>query len=233
MVESAILFGIGASIFFTGAVFSFLFAVQNGSLRSPFYFLPPLVSLIAGSAYVGMFALETELIAFGADVELLRFADWAITTPLITYYLGHLAGVERSIKIAAAVANVVMIALGYVFVAVSGTIQWVAFGASMICFVALLYLFVQTFGRALIGASQASRSLFISLRDLTVATWSVYPVVYLLGPIGLGVIHPADVAFLVMALDLTAKVGLISIILFRQYTLNTYLSYDVPAPSGE
>lgn len=232
MVEAAILFGVGASVFFTGAVFSLLFAVQNGSLRSPFYFLPPLVSLIAGIAYVGMYGIETELIAFGVEVELLRFADWAITTPLITYYLGRLAGVERSIRVVAVLTNVVMISLGYVFVAVSGTVQWVAFGASVICFVALIYLFVQTFGRALIGASQASRSLFVSLRDLTVATWSIYPVVYLLGPIGLEVLHSADVVFLVMALDLTAKVGLISIILFRQYTLNTYLSYDVPSLSG-
>lgn len=233
MVEAAILFGVGASIFVTGAVFSLLFAVQNGSLRSSFYFLPPLVSLIAGIAYAGMFGIESGTVAFGTDVELLRFADWAVTTPLITYYLGRLAGVERSIKAAAVIANIVMISLGYVFVAVSGTIQWVAFGASMICFVALIYLFLQTFGRALIGASQASRSLFISLRDLTVATWLIYPVVYLLGPLGLEVIQSADVTFLVVVLDLTAKVGLISVILFRQYTLNTYLSYDVPSPSGD
>ena len=233
MVETVILFGVGASIFFTGAVFSLLFAVQNGSLRSPFYFLPPLVSLIAGVAYVGMFSIETEAIALGANVELLRFADWAVTTPLITYYLGRLAGVEQSIKAAAVVANVFMISLGYLFVAVSGTLQWVAFGASMICFIAIIYLFVQTFGRALVGASQVSRSLFISLRDLTVATWLIYPVVYFLGPIGLEIIQPADMTFIIMALDVTAKVGLISIILFRQHTLKTYLSYDIPSPSGD
>lgn len=232
MVESVIWFGIGASIFFTASVFFVLFALQNGSIKSSFYSLPPFVATIAGVAYVGMFALESGTVTAPIDVELLRFADWMVTTPLLTYYLGRLAGVERSIRTAAVVANVVMIGLGYAFVTLAGTIQWVAFAASMICFVALVYLFVQTFGRALIGSSRTSKSLFISLRDLTVATWSVYPIVYFLGPIGADLIQSADVSFLITTLDIVAKVGFMSIILFRQYTLNTYLSYDVSSSSG-
>lgn len=232
MVEPVIWFGIGASLFFTASVFFVLFAIQNGSIRSSFYYLPPVVATIAGAAYVGMFAVESGTVTAPVDVELLRFADWMVTTPLLTYYLGRLAGVERSIRLAAVVTNVVMIGFGYAFVILSGTIQWVAFAASMICFVALVYLFVQTFGRALIGSSRTSRSLFISLRDLTVATWSVYPIVYFLGPVGVGIIQPVDVSFLIATLDVVAKAGFMSIILFRQYTLNTYLSYDIPSGSG-
>ncbi|MXR50469.1 bacteriorhodopsin [Halovenus sp. WSH3] len=231
MVDAAVWFGIGASVFFTAAVLFVLFAVQNGSIRSPFYFLPPVIAAVAGTAYVGMYAVESGTVDVGVGLEALRFADWMVTTPLITYYLGRLAGVERATKLAAVLANVVMIALGYVFVTQSGTIQWIAFSASTICFVALVYLFAQTFSSALIGASRTSRSLFISLRDLTIATWAIYPVVYFLGPIGLGAVQAGDLSFLITTLDIAAKVGLMSIILFRQYTLNTFLSYDVPTAS--
>jgi sensory rhodopsin len=160
------------------------------------------------------------------DVELLRFADWMISTPIITYYLGLLADANSSTRAVAVGTNVLMIALGYAFIILSGPLQWVAFGASLLLFVGLVYLFIRTFGQASVGAPRTARSLFISTRDLTVTVWAIYPVVYLLGPLGAGVLQAGDLDFTVVVLDLTAKVGLMSIILLRQYELNRFISRD-------
>jgi sensory rhodopsin len=48
----------------------------------------------------------------------------------------------------------------------------------------------------------------------------------LLGPLGAGVLQAGDLDFTVVVLDLTAKVGLMSIILLRQYELNRFISRD-------
>ncbi|WP_299264567.1 bacteriorhodopsin [Halorientalis sp.] len=231
MVGSAVWFGIGASIFFISIVFFVWFAARRGTLRSPFYYLPPVHAAVAGTAYLGMTAAALGLLPGIVDIELLRFADWMISTPIITYYIGLLADVDSSTRSVAVGMNVLMIALGYLFIVLSGPLQWIAFSASLLLFVGLVYLFVRTFGQASVGASRTARSLFISTRDLTVTVWSIYPLIYLLGPLGAGVLQAADLDFTVVVLDLTAKVGLMSIILLRQYELNKFVSRDVSAVS--
>ncbi|WP_092695474.1 bacteriorhodopsin [Halorientalis regularis] len=223
---STVWFGIGASIFFLSVVLFIWFAIRRGTLSSPFYYLPPVHATVAGTAYIGMTAATLGMLPSVIDVELLRFADWMISTPIITYYLGLLADADSSTRAVAVGTNVLMIALGYVFTILSGPLQWVAFGVSLLLFVGLVYLFIRTFGQASVGASRTAHSLFISTRDLTVTVWAVYPVVYLLGPLGAGVLQAGDLDFTVVVLDLTAKVGLMSIILLRQYELNRFISRD-------
>lgn len=229
MVNTTIWFGTGASVLFLAVVLFCWFAVTRGDIRSPFYFIPPLLTAVAGVAYAAMTAVSLGALSTPFGVETLRFADWAVSTPLITYYLALLADTDRSTRTVAVAANVAMIVLGYGFVTLSGPLRWVAFAASTALLFGLVYLFVRTFKTALVGAAQTSRSLFVSLRDLTIATWLLYPVAYLLGPVGVGVIQPADIDFVVVVLDLTAKVGLISIVLLRQYELTTFHARDAPS----
>lgn len=229
MVDTTIWFGTGASVFFLAVVLFCWFAATRGDIRSPFYFLPPLLTAVAGAAYVAMTAVTLDALPVPVGIETLRFADWAVSTPLITYYLALLADTDRSTRAVAVATNVGMIGLGYGFVTLSGSLRWVAFTASMALFLGLVYLFVRTFKTALVGSSRTARSLFVSLRDLTIATWLLYPVAYLLGPVGLGVIRPAGIDFIVVVLDVTAKVGLMSIVLLRQYELTTFLARDAPS----
>jgi sensory rhodopsin len=233
MVETTVWFGTGASVFFLAVVLYLWFAATRGDVRSPFYFLPPVLVSIAGTAYAGMTAATLGLLPAVVDIELIRFADWLVTTPMITYYLALLADADRTTRGVVVATNVAMIALGYVFISLSGPLQWVAFAASFALFLGLVYVFTRTFQSALVGSSQTARSLYLSLRDLTVATWAVYPVVYFLGPVGVAVIAEPDLDFAVTVLDLTAKVGLVTILLLRQYELSTFLTRDAPSATGE
>jgi len=233
MVDTTVWFGVGASVFFLAVVLYLWFAATRGEITSPFYFLPPVLVTVAGTAYAGMTAVTLGLLPDVATVELIRFADWTVTTPIITYYLALLADTDSTTRLVATAANVGMLAFGYAFVVVSGPLQWVAFGASSALFLGLIYMFTRTFSSALVGSSQTARSLYLSLRDLTVATWSFYPVVYVLGPAGASVIAAPDLSFVVTVLDLAAKVGLVTVLLLRQYELSTFLTRDAPSAASE
>lgn len=226
MVDATVWFGVGAGIFLTAVVAFVLFAVTRGDIRSPYYYLPPVHASIAAIAYVAMTLVATGRLGDPVTIQSLRFGDWLFSTPIITYYLGRIAGVDGRARWLAVGANVGMIAVGYAFVAVAGPFRWVAFGVSTLLFVGLLYLFISTFGTAISRADRTVRSVFLSLRDLTVVTWSLYPVVYFAGPLGLGVIQPADLNFLVTVLDVVAKVGFMTVLVVRYYELETFVGRD-------
>lgn len=233
MVDAAVWFGIGAAVFFLAVATFVAFGATRGDLTSPYYFVPPLHALIAGIAYVMMTLVS--LGTFGSvvpediGISAFRYADWSLSTPLITYYLSMLAGVPTRTRVLAVVANVAVIWIGFGSLLVPGLLQWALFGVAALAFLGLLYLYLSTFSRAIEDNPESSRSLFTSLRDLTVGIWTLYPVVYVLGPHGVGVLQVADHHFVVVALDITAKVGLMTVMLVRQYELNTFVSTDTTA----
>lgn len=231
MTQPSVWFGIGAGIFALGVVTFLGFALTRGNIRSPYYFLPPVTAAIAGVAYVAMTLVELGIAPAVVEVQTIRYIDWAVSTPFITYYLAMLARTSLSTRLVAVAVNTAMIAFGYGSTVASGLAQWGLFAASAVCFAGLLYLFLSTFSRAIRDAPQTSRNLFASLRDLTVLIWSVYPVAYLLGPGGIGTMGTSDYTFVVVTLDVTAKVGFIGLMLARQYQLDAFVGAPSPAAS--
>jgi len=223
MAQEVIWYGVGAGTFFLAATVFVWFAATRGTLGSSFYYLPPLHATVAGTAYAAMALTASGQLGDPFSVTLLRFADWIISTPIITYYLARLAGVDRQTRWLAVVANVAMIGVGYGFVGLSGSLRWGAFALSSVIFLGLLYLYVKTFDRAIRSTTAAVRSLFLSLRDLTVLTWLLYPVVYFLSPVGIAVFVSRDLNFIVAILDTVAKVGFMSILLVRYNSIDTFV----------
>jgi len=223
MAQEIVWYGAGAGTFFVSAVVFVWFAATRGSLGSSFYYLPPIHASVAGTAYAAMALTAGGQLGAPFDVTLLRFADWIVSTPIITYYLARLAGVGARTRWLAVGANVAMIGVGYGFVSFSGSLRWAAFAVSSLVFLGLVYLYVKTFDRAIRSATSTVRSLFLSLRDLTVVTWSLYPVVYFLGPVGIGIVQTPDLNFLVAVLDTVAKVGFMTILLVRYNSMDTFV----------
>lgn len=231
MAQEIIWYGAGAGTFFVSAIVFVWFAATRGNMRSSFYYLPPIHVSVAGTAYLAMALTASGQVGDPVSVTALRFADWVVSTPIITYYLARLAGVDTQTRWLAVAANVVMIGVGYGFVSFSGSLRWVAFAVSAVVFLGLLYLYVKTFARTISTATATLRSLFLSLRDLTVVTWSLYPVVYLLSPVGIGVIGTPDLNFLVAILDTVAKVGFMSVLLVRYNSVDTFVDSWSLAPA--
>lgn len=231
MVQESIWFAAGSALFFTAVAGFILFAVTRGDIRSQLYFLPPIHAAVAGLAYLGMALVATERLGGLASIPLLRFGDWIISTPIITYYLARLSGTEARTRWIGVGTNVAMIAVGFAFIQLAGPARWVAFAVSTLLFVALIWLFFRAFGRTVANAAATTQSLFASLRDLTVATWSLYPIVYFAGPVGVGVLQSTDLNFAVAILDIFAKVGFMTIMLVRHYELETFTEAGVASVS--
>lgn len=229
MVQIEVYFGVTAAIFAVAVVGFLVFALTRGSLLSAYYLLPPIHAAIAGVAYVGMTLAALELLPSVVDIELLRYADWSLSTPIITYYLAMLAGVRRRTRALAVLLNVLMIWVGYASILTGGPLQWVLFSVSGLLFVGLVGLYVRTFSQSISENPGASTGLFKSLRDLTIIIWSLYPIAGALGPNGFNLLLTADHHLVIVLLDLTAKVGFMSLIVVRQYQMNTFLTSETTA----
>lgn len=221
MSGSQIVYGIGAATFGI-TILAFLKAGGiKRSLTTQYHGLPLLVLLVATGAYGGLLAHE-----YGYFAEELawtiRYAGWALAAAILVYYVGMLAGASRSARAGLGVVALGMVGAGYAGFQTSGTNQWLAYGAAGLLFLVLAGVLLGSVSRAAadrIGAHE-SRSLFESLRDLTVFIWAMYPIAWALGP-GLGLVHHGDQIFLFLVLDLSAMAGFASVIIFRQYALET------------
>lgn len=192
----------------------FLWFTTTGDYENDYLYLPPVITLLAGGAYMVMAASSSGVIA--ADIILeARYADWLVTTPLIVAYLGLVAGAGRRTIAAAMAADAVMIVAGFA-ATTTGTaaVRWAGYGVSSIAFLALVYLFVTAFTDALGSVSAAAQGMFRTLRDLTIFLWFVYPIAWLFGPSAAGWISAVDYHFIVAILDMSAKIGFNLIIAF-------------------
>lgn len=224
-------FGSAASLLLIMTAVFLWFAVSRGRLSSPFYAIPPLITGIAGFAYVLLSLLALGSLPFDAAANTIRYADWILTTPLIIYYLGRMVDVRRSILGAAILLNVTMIGAGYGATVVDSQIQLGLVAISALSFVGLAFLLMRPFTNAIKDRPSQSQRLFRSLRDLTVFLWAIYPLAFVLSPEVIGVLQAIDYNFVVAVLDILTKAGFVSILLLRQYQLETFVTGESTAPT--
>ena len=192
---------IGTGIFLWGAL-------SADSEHRLFYWLLVATSGIASVAYVTM-SLGIGWVTVGDSrvVFVPRYVDWILTTPLLLTFLGLLAGCERRTIGRLITINMVVMGVGTAAALLDGPISYGLFAVASVAFVALVAMLVGTVSERAEEQTQAVDSLFKSLRNLTVILWSVYPLVWLLGPPGLGVLTTTVDVMLIVYLDLVTKVG--------------------------
>lgn len=229
LVEAGVFAAVSAAMFVSTVGFIAFYMLGNHNDR--YFFVPPAITAVAGLAYAGMAASSHGLIA--ADVILeLRYVDWLITTPLIVLHIGLVAGASRRTIGAAMAADAVMIAAGFVATTSTGAVSWAGFAVSSAAFLAVVYLLLTSVTAGVRGETAAVQGTFRTLRDLTIALWAVYPLIWLVGPYAGGVIALADYHFIIAVLDTTAKVGFSAIVAFGMARVgDLFESADaVPAP---
>ncbi|MDY6774746.1 MAG: bacteriorhodopsin [Halobacteria archaeon] len=198
-------FWIGAVGMFAGMVVFVASGVRSDDETRKYYSVIAAVAFIASAAYAAMALGIGSLESDGVTVYLPRYADWLITTPLLILDLGLLAGVKRKTYAALIGSDVAMIGSGVAASLSTSWVKYVYFSAGSVAYVVLLYLLMRTLSDAARGRGVAS--LFQKLRNLTVVLWSVYPVVWLVGPYGTGLLEPATEIIIILYLDLITKVG--------------------------
>ncbi|WP_296264684.1 bacteriorhodopsin [Pseudomonas sp. UBA6562] len=172
------------------------------------------VPFIAATAYLAMYLGLGNLIKpDGTVTYVARYMDWTFTTPLL------LAGVVSSAFLGArerdgqagfvasiVTLDVVMIVTGLIAsLAPYGMLKWVFFTWSCAAFAGVLYLMWKPLAmlagqNASIGSAYRRNIGFLSV------LWLIYPVVFAVGPEGLGLVSDALTVWVFLVLDVLAKV---------------------------
>jgi len=167
------------------------------------------VTGIAAVAYLLMALGYGTVSTGGAELDIVRYVDWLLTTPLLILYLGLLVRPPRRVLAGLIGIDVVIIAGGIVAAATTGTVSWVAFGVAGAAFLALVYGLLVSLSRSASAESDRVRAVFGTLRNITVVLWTLYPVVWLLGTTGFGLVTPSTEMLVFVYLDIVSKVGFV------------------------
>lgn len=188
-----------------------LWGLYKDPARRNYYFTLAGVTGVAAVAYTLMAFDVGTITASGRVVSIPRYVDWLLTTPLILLFLAMLGRIGRGSVLRLVVADVALLLLGAVAVVLTGPIRWAAFAGGVGCFGVLAYDLYVRIPRLATFSNERTRILFITLRNLTIALWTLYPVVWVLAPSGLGLLT-RDMAMLVVAyLDLISKVAFVAL----------------------
>merc|ERR1712078_337167 len=139
------------------------------------------------------------------DFYYARYVDWIITTPLMLYDLAVIGGTDTNTRIFLCGIDIIMIVSGLIGSLVEdsgaglgGTNEkWGFFGFSMLCFIPVIYFLCANNGdgkHTLLGTLCNGLGVFCSSNtsnepraktyqramNLTVITWMVYPIIWIL-----------------------------------------------------
>jgi len=168
------------------------------------------VTGFAAVAYLAMY-LGVGRIAVGDGVLFVpRYVDWLVTTPLLVLFLGMLCRPERRVYAALVAVDVLVIGAGVAAGLVPSPYGYAAYLVGCVAYVGLLYLLVVVLPRQATLHGDRVDAVFTKLRNLTVVLWTLYPVVWILGPLGVGLLQPGTEIMVVTYLDLISKVGFVA-----------------------
>lgn len=233
MLELKSLFWLGAVGMALGtAAFAWGGRGTTGSERR--YYLTLIgISGIAAVAYTIM-ALGLGWVAFdGRTIFVPRYIDWILTTPLIVLFLGMLAGLDRRQFAVVLTLDTVVMTFGFAAAMLPGAGRFALFGVGAIAFVALVYYLVGPATATASTGSGGKLSLYVRLRNLTIILWAIYPLLWVLGSAGVGLLTLTVEVALVAYLDLVTKVGFGLIALDAGATMRSETSESRTDAGGE
>ncbi|OYR38570.1 sensory rhodopsin-2 [Halorubrum sp. Ib24] len=182
---------------------------ETGESHARYYATLTGVTGVAALAYLAMALGFGVLSTPGGDLEVARYVDWLITTPLLILYLGLLARPSRRLLAGLIAVDVVIIAGGTAAVVTAGTLSWALFGVAAAAYAALVYGLLAALPRSASAEGDRVRAVFGTLRNITVVLWTLYPVVWVLAPTGLGLLTGSTEMLVFVYLDVVSKVGFV------------------------
>ncbi|MBB6646113.1 bacteriorhodopsin [Halobellus sp. MBLA0160] len=235
--------GIWLALGTVGMLLGMLYFMSKGwDVEDPeeeeFYVITILIAGIAAASYLSMFfgfgLTEVELVNGRViDVYWARYADWLFTTPLLLLDIGLLAGASNRDLATLITIDAFMIVTGLAATLMKVPVARFAFWTiSTIAMLFVLYYLVVTVGEAASAADEDTQSTFRVLRNLILVAWAVYPVAWLVGTEGLGLLSLYGETLLFMILDLSAKIGF-GFILLRSRAIVGGGSAPTPSADAE
>jgi sensory rhodopsin len=178
--------------------------------------IPGIAVVAYGLMALGFGAIQTE----GHTVYVIRYVDWLLTTPINVLYLGLLAGAARDDIAKLVGLQALTIVFGFAGAVTASPLSYGLFTLGAACFAGVVYLLYRDVAEAATATlSDLEDSLYETLRNFLVVLWLVYPVVWLLGQAGIGILDVETASLVITYLDVVTKVGFGLIALYGQTTL--------------
>jgi len=179
-----------------------------------FHYLTGLITLFAAISYYSMATGFGNVLvpnrghghAF-REVMVARYADWAVTTPLLLIDLGLFAGLSPMDLVTLVVFDELMIATGYFASVTKNLGHQMGFYAMSCVFMLCVFGFLFVNGSATAKArGDKVKNAYWLLAAFTIVLWCAYPICFMFAE-GLNVIHSDTEVYFYGILDVLAKPG--------------------------
>ena len=199
-----------------GSLVTFIFwlATEDDEDRSVYGFTF-IITLIAMMAYVckGL-GQGSWITSEGKVISWARYLDWLVTTPLLIVDLCKLAHAEKSTTQMLVCLDIVMIMGGIASALTSSKVRslvWFIFSTAM--YVLMVVLIQANLDKSIEAYTDDEdiKTLFMIFKSMTVASWSFYPIVVMLGDqngfCSCGILSHDAESIALSVLDIVSKVG--------------------------
>ena len=210
---------VGAVALALGTIPSVYYAVRDEQNRQ-YYGVLAAITGIATVAYALTSLGVGSIPVAGATFYTPRYVDWLLTTPLLILYLTMLCKPGKQLYALLIGTDVALIVLGVAAIFTQGVLSLTLFSLGGVAYLALAYLLVTELPKRASFASERVGMVFAKLRNVTVVLWTLYPVVWLLAPVGFGLLEPGTEMMVIVYLDIITKVGFAILALMGQDALN-------------
>jgi sensory rhodopsin len=170
----------------------------------------------------------------GQTVWAPRYVDWLLTTPLNVLFLGLFAGADRETIGQLVGLQTLTIVFGMAGALTDGLIAWGLFALGAASFAGVGYLLYGAISDAARGSlSEVGFGLYETLRNFVVVLWGIYPIIWILGQTGVGLMDLETTTMVVAYLDVVTKVGFGLLALSGEVTIEQLDTDAVVDAQGE
>ena len=233
----AIWLALGTAMMLLGTVY---FIAKGWGVKDPkqqeYFVITTMITGIASAAYLSMFfgfgLTEVEVAGRGVlDIYWARYADWLFTTPLLLLDLALLAKASRIETSALIILDAFMIVTGLVgALSKQMTFRYTWWFISTVAMILVLYFLYSVLTSRVQEMDDDVKGTFTTLRNLVLVLWTLYPILWIVGTEGAGVVNLYVETLGFMVLDVLAKVGFGFILLRSRAILG---DAEAPEPSAE
>mmetsp|Transcript_43264 Transcript_43264/g.67771 ORF Transcript_43264/g.67771 Transcript_43264/m.67771 type:complete len:287 (-) Transcript_43264:329-1189(-) len=210
-----------------------LMAFKAAHEKRQFYFAVCYVTAISTFSYYAMLSGQGWLITPNCrQLFYVRYADWFVTTPLILMILGLIVNVDKATLLAVMGSVMMMVFAGFMAAVSSGYIKWLWFTLGLLIFLPLAYTMIRGFKSLVERSHPAVVEMYSKVAWLTVITWSLYPLVFMLSA-GSGDWSPNFETMVFGVLDIMSKAVFGFILLLSHEGLDRITNFKGFAPIRE
>jgi bacteriorhodopsin len=175
------------------------------------YLIATFIPVWSGAAYLAMALDQGKLAVDGQITYYARYLDWVVTTPLLLLALAltamHRIKKDKTLIAALMGADVFMILTGLIADLSPTPTRYIWYGLGVAAFLVVLYLIWVPLKAKADSQGPEIAAIFRRVAGLLSVLWVAYPLTWILGPSGIGLLNQSLDTLLFTLVPILSKVG--------------------------